>query len=226
MTGSTRILECMDTWIFDLDNTLYPARLRLFDQVSERMTLYVADYLDLEHDRARVLQKQYYLEHGTTLNGMMKLHGCDPEEFLAYVHDIDYSPIPESPELALALDRLPGRKLVFTNGDTPHARRAMERLGVADRFDAVFDIVASGYVPKPEPSVYRALIERHGIDPCRSIYFEDIARNLKPAKDLGMTTVLVEDGDAPLRDADRGHVDHRAPELAPWLADLAAAGSG
>ena len=102
----------------------------------------------------------------------------------------------------------------------------MERLGVADRFDAVFDIVASGYVPKPDPSVYRALIERHDIDPCRSIYFEDIARNLKPAKDLGMTTVLIEDSDAPLRDADRGHVDHRAPELAPWLADLVAEGSG
>ncbi len=226
MTGSIHILERVDTWIFDLDNTLYPARHRVFDQVAERMTLYVAEFLDLEHDKARALQKQYYLEYGTTLNGLMKFHDCDPVEFLAYVHDIDYSPIPESPGLARTLAQLPGRKLIFTNGDTPHARRAMERLGVAECFEAVFDIVASDYVPKPDPSVYRALIERHDIDPVRAIYFEDIARNLRPAKELGMITVWIEGWDERSGDPDVDHIDHRAPELAPWLNSLVARSTG
>ena len=220
MTAAERILEDVDTWIFDLDNTLYSGRFGFFDQVSDRMTVYIAEFLGLGQDQARALQKQYFIEHGTTLNGLMKFHDCDPEEFLAFVHDIDWSPIPENPELARALADLPGRNLIFTNGDQPHAQRAMERLGIAGCFEAVFDIVASGYIPKPDPVVYQALIRHHDIDPGRAIYFEDIARNLKPAKDLGMTTVLVGDEG----DAAGDHIDHHTPDLTGWLAALIRSG--
>ena len=216
MTATDRIIGQVDTWIFDLDNTLYSPHSGLFDQVSERMTLFVAEFLGLERDRARVIQKKYFVEHGTTLNGLMEIHDCDPAEYLAFVHDIDWSPVPENPALARTLARLPGRKLIFTNGDVPHARRAMERLGIAGCFEAVFDIVASGYIPKPDPVVYRTFIDCHAIDPGRAIYFEDIARNLKPAKDLGMTTVLVGDP----ADTVDAYVDHLTGDLTGWLAAL------
>jgi len=215
-------LAGVETWIFDLDNTLYAARHSLFDQVEVRITDYVAEFLGMERDAARKVQKDYFRDHGTTLNGLVKLHGCEPEAFLAYVHDIDYSPIPADPALDRALHALPGRKLIFTNGDVPHAERAMDRLGVSHHFDAVFDIVASDYIPKPEPVVYDALITEHEIEPHRAVFFEDIARNLKPAKDLGMTTVWIEGESAYARaSADDGHVDHRATELTPWLVTLA-----
>ncbi len=220
MTAAERILATVDTWIFDLDNTLYSERFGLFDQVSDRMTLFIVEFLGLDRCRARALQKQYFSEHGTTLNGLMKIHDCDPAEFLAFVHDIDWSPIPENPDLARTLAELPGRKLIFTNGDRPHALRAMERLGVAGCFEAVFDIVASDYIPKPDPVVYQALIRHHDIDPGRAIYFEDIARNLEPAKELGMTTVLVGDNEGAAGD----HIDHHAPDLAGWLAALIRSG--
>ncbi len=221
MTPTGHILRNVDTWIFDLDNTLYCDRFGFFDQVTERMTIYITEFLGLAPDKALELQKQYYLEYGTTLNGLMKIHDCDPQDFLAFVHDVDWSPIPENPDLARTLRQLPGRKLIFTNGDRPHARRAMERLGIAGCFEAVFDIVASGYIPKPDPVVYQALVRCHDIDPARSIYFEDLARNLKPAKDLGMTTVLVGEPGEMCGD----HIDHHTPDLAGWLAALVRAGS-
>ena len=214
-------LAGVDTWIFDLDNTLYAAKHSLFDQVEVRITDFVADFLNLERTEARSLQKQYFLDHGTTLNGLVTLHNCDPEEFLAYVHDVDYSPIPPDPDLDDALRRLPGRKLIFTNGDIPHAERAMDRLGVGHHFDTVFDIVASDYKPKPEPEVYDALVDVHGIEPSRAAFFEDIARNLKPAKDRGMATVWIEgDSNYAQSGADEGYIDFRAHELTPWLVDL------
>ena len=214
-------LRHVDTWVFDLDNTLYSARHSLFDQVEVRITQYVERFLELDRAQAKTLQKQYFLEHGTTLNGLVSLHGCEPQDYLAFVHDIDYSLIPEDPELDAALSRLPGRKLIFTNGDVPHAERAMERLGVAHHFEAVFDIVASDYIPKPEPSVYDVLLERHGIHGPRAAFFEDIARNLRPAKERGMTTVWIEGESSYARSGiDDGHIDHRAVELTPWLTAL------
>ncbi len=214
-------LSHVDAWVFDLDNTLYSARHSLFDQVEVRITRYVERFLELDRDRARTLQKRYFLDHGTTLNGLVALHGCEPRDYLAFVHDIDYSLIPADPELDAALSRLPGRKLIFTNGDVPHAERAMERLGVAHHFDAIFDIVASGYIPKPEPSVYDVLLERHAIEGPNAAFFEDIARNLRPAKQRGMTTVWIE-GQSPYARSgiDHGHIDHRAAELTPWLTGL------
>ncbi len=218
MKRSVEELSGIDTWIFDLDNTLYPANLRLFDQISELMTRFVMDFLELDRTRAAQLQKDYFHAHGTTLKGLMDNHDCDPDEFLAFVHDIDYSPIPEDPRLVDSLGRLPGRKLIFTNGDVPHAERALKQLGLTDMFEVIFDIVASGFIPKPDPAPYRNLVEQHGLSPERCVYFEDIARNLKPAKDMGMTTVWVEGSPyARVRSTGFDHVDHRTGDLTDWL---------
>ena len=221
MTG----LAAVECWVFDLDNTLYAGRHGFFEQVSRRITDYVCALLG-EEDRAaaRALQKRYFLEYGTTLAGLMARHRCDPRAFLAYVHDIDYRPIPPDPALDEALAALPGRKLVFTNGDEAHAGRVMARLGVARHFEAVFDIEAAGFVPKPQPAAYDLLLRRHAIRPRRAAMVEDIARNLKPAKERGMTTVWIGGDFAMGRGDGGGHVDYRAAELTPWLVGVVGSG--
>ncbi len=217
----------IDAWVFDLDNTLYPASCRLFAQVEVRIRDYVARYLGLDADAAYRLQKTYFREHGTTLRGMMSHHGMDPAPFLAYVHDNDLAADRPDPALDAALARLDGRKIVFTNGSAAHAARVMERVGVARHFEAVFDIADAGYVPKPEPSVYDALVRRHGIAPSASAMVEDIARNLVPAAEIGMTTIWLRGGEARPDDGvaapDAGvlaAVDYVVDDLAAWLADL------
>lgn len=213
----------IDTWIFDLDNTLYPARCDLFAQVDRRIGEFIARYLEVSPEEARRLQKEYWRAHGTSLRGMMLRHGCPPDEFLDYVHDIDVSPVPQSAALDAALARLPGRKLVFTNGTVPHAERVMERLGVRRHFEGVFDIVASDYVPKPEIGVYRRFVELHAIEPTRAIMLDDMAHNLLPAHQLGMQTVWVrtEDSVARLEQAggDTAHIHHQAEDVVEWLQD-------
>ena len=217
----------IDAWVFDLDNTLYPASCRLFAQVEARIRDYVARYLGLDADAAYRLQKTYFREHGTTMRGMMSHHGMDPAPFLDYVHDIDLAAVRPDPALNAALGRLDGRKIVFTNGSAAHALRVMDRVGVARHFEAVFDIADAGYVPKPEPSVYDALVRRHGIAPRASAMVEDIARNLVPAAEIGMTTIWLRGGedrpDDGLDAPDAGvlaAVDHVVDDLAAWLADL------
>ncbi len=182
----------IETWVFDLDNTLYPASCRLFDQIDERMGAFVARLLDIELPEARRIQKAFFHEHGTTLRGLMNAHEIDPQAFLAFVHDIDHSVVMADPRLAAALAMLPGRKLVFTNGTVYHAERVLDRLGVKHLFADIFDIVHSKYVPKPAPEPYRAFIARTGLAPQRAAMFEDIARNLETPHALGMTTVLVQ----------------------------------
>jgi putative hydrolase of the HAD superfamily len=214
-------------WVFDLDNTLYPASCKLFAQVEVRIRDYVAGFLGLGADEAYRLQKVYFREHGTTLQGMMRHHGMDPGPFLAYVHDIDLSPVRPDPALDEALGRLAGRKIVFTNGSAEHALKVLERVGVARHFEAVFDIAAAGYVPKPEPRVYDAFVRRLGLDPRATVMVEDIARNLVPAAEIGMTTVWVrggaerpDDGLAP-PDADvLAAIHHVVDDLALWLSEL------
>lgn len=182
----------VEAFVFDLDNTLYPAECNLFAEIDTRMRAFISRYLGVDQDEARHIQKKYYREHGTTLSGLMRLHGMKPEAFLDFVHDIDLSALPDLPDLGAGLARLPGRRIVFTNGTVAHARRVLARLGVEDHFEDVFDIVASDYVPKPDPSAFARFVDRLGIDPHRSAMFEDLARNLTPARALGMTTVLVE----------------------------------
>lgn len=183
--------EGVTEWIFDLDNTLYPRHCDLFSQIDWKMTDYVADLLDLPKDEARKLQKEMYREHGTTLRGLMLRHGIDPHHFLDSVHDIDYSPVSPNPRLGEQIAALPGRKLIFTNGDVGHAERTTDRLGITEHFDAVFDIVASDFVPKPSEAPYRKFIDDHEVDPTRAVMFEDMPRNLHVPKKLGMRTVLV-----------------------------------
>lgn len=211
----------VETWIFDLDNTLYPASCDLFAQVDARMSAFIQDLLSLEPGEARRVQKQYFREHGTTLRGLMDHHQVDPEAFLHYVHDIDFSVVPHAPGLEAALARLAGRKLVFTNATVPYSERVLGRLGITHHMEAIFDIVAADYRPKPEPACYRQLIEEHAIDPGRAVLVEDIARNLAPAAALGMTTVWIpNDTDWSTDGAEDGHVHHVAEDLAAWLEDL------
>jgi len=214
MIGAPADLRHVDTWLFDLDNTLYPAECELMGLVSARMTAFVARRTGLAHDDARVLQKRYLHEHGTTLAGLMANHGVDPREFLDEVHDVSLECVPPDPALDAALARLPGRRLVFTNGDDRHAERVLDRLGVAGHFEAVFHVGSGDYVPKPAPATFDRMLAKHGVDPAGAVFFEDSERNLKPAADLGITTVLV---GAHAAASTAPFVHHRTPALTPFL---------
>jgi putative hydrolase of the HAD superfamily len=228
----SRGFDHVETWVFDLDNTLYPASCRLFSQIDQRMTAFIAALLKVELAEARRMQKGFFHEHGTTLRGLMMVHNIEPAAFLEFVHDIDHSAVPASPELASALKGLPGRKLVFTNGTCYHAERVLDRLGIRELVDDVFDIVHCDFIPKPQRAPYMKFIERTGIAPDRAAMFEDIARNLEQPHDLGMTTVLVQSPDntdgniinAPLGDAAAApFIDHVTSDLSGFLAAIAAA---
>jgi putative hydrolase of the HAD superfamily len=213
----------IDTWIFDLDNTLYPASCNLFDQIHRRMGEFIAGFLGVEIEEAKRLQKLYFREHGTTLRGLMNVHQIDPRDFLDHVHRIDLAAIPQDAALGAALAALPGRKLVFTNGTVKHAENILSHLGIQSHFAGLFDIEACGYVPKPDPAGYDALVQRFGIVPARAAMVEDMAKNLAPAAALGMTTVWLRGTiDWAREGAEAGHVHHVAEALAPFLAEVAA----
>jgi putative hydrolase of the HAD superfamily len=220
----------VETWVFDLDNTLYPASSRLFDQIDAKITAYVMQRTGLDGLSARALQKYYYRQHGTTLAGMMREDGLDPDHFLAFVHDIDHSVLVPAPDLAAAIARLPGRRFILTNGSRRHAESVAARLGIADLFEDVFDIAAAGFIPKPERAAYDAFLKLHGIAPEKAAMFEDLSKNLVAPHELGMRTVLVTQRDEPeglerltsAADAEAGpHVDHVTDDLPGFLAALA-----
>lgn len=214
-------------WVFDLDNTLYPASRNLFAQIDKRMTAFIGEALNVERDEAFRLQKQFLGEYGTTLAGLMNKHGMPPGPFLDFVHDIDVSVLAPDPELAANIAALPGRKFIFTNGTVAHAEQVMEQLGVAMHFEDIFDIVAADYIPKPNADIYPTMLTRFGLEPQRSAFFEDMARNLTPAHALGMTTVLVkEDGVDGLkamnmpeqyRQEETAHIHHATDDLNGFL---------
>ena len=211
-------LRGADTWIFDLDNTLYPAACNLFQQVDQRMGGYISQLLDIAFEDARALQKGYFRQYGTTLRGLMEHHGADPHAFLAFVHDIDYSPIPSDAALGAALDRLPGRKLIFTNGTVSHAEAVLDRLGIANRFDGIFDIVAADFVPKPNAAPYHRMVADHEVTADRAVMVEDIAQNLIVPAELGMRTVWVRtDHEWSHGAAGSEHVHHEIEDLTDWL---------
>ncbi len=211
----------VEAWIFDLDNTLYPAECDLFGQVDRRMGAFISERFNLDPEAARALQKRYFREYGTTLRGLMSEHGVDADEYLAYVHDIDFSPVRPNPVLARALGDLPGRKLIHTNAATDYALHIVERLGLEGLFEGVFDIRDAGFRPKPHRAGYDALIERHRIDPARAVMIEDIARNLIPASEMGMTTVWLPTSSDWSRDgADERYIDHVIDDLGGWLDEV------
>jgi len=180
-----------DVWVFDLDTTLYPAQCNLFTQIDKLMGSFVAQFLNIDKVEARKIQKKYYRDYGTTLNGLMTCHNLDPHRYLNYVHDIDLSPICHDSALNEVLGKLPGRKLILTNGSVKHAENVAGKLGILHHFDDICDIVAADFVPKPEQSTYEKFLKRADIDPRSAAMFEDLARNLKVPHDLGMKTVLV-----------------------------------
>ncbi len=184
-------LAHVDAWVFDLDNTLYPVACGPYPQIDQRIRAFIAKALGLDLDTAYERQKQYFHTYGTSLLGMTREHGTDPQEFLAYVHDVDVTCIPADPGLDEALTALPGRKVIFTNADVPYAERVLERIGIRRHFEMIFDIVAADYVPKPHVATYEGMLTRAGIAPRSAAMVDDLPRNLEPAAALGMTTVWV-----------------------------------
>jgi putative hydrolase of the HAD superfamily len=219
----------VETWVFDLDNTLYPHHL-LWQQVDDRIRSFVAEFLKVSKDEAFRVQKDYYKRYGTTMRGLMTEHGLDADDYLDYVHQIDHSPLMPNPKLGAAIGQLPGRKLILTNGTRKHADAVMRRLEIGQHFEDVFDIIAAELEPKPSPKTYERFLTRHDVDPGKAAMFEDLARNLETPHALGMTTVLVvpqgqrevfrEDWELEGRDA--AHVDYLTDELAGFLGAITA----
>ena len=222
LSQTPRSLREAEAWVFDLDNTLYSAEIDLFAQIDVRMRDYIAGFLGLPAEEAFRVQKDYFREFGTSLRGLMHVHGMDPAPFLDHVHDIDLSVLSVDPELDAALSALPGRKLIYTNASTGHAERVMAQLGVDHHFEAIFDIVEAEYAPKPEPLPYNVLVERFCLTPERTVMVEDMVRNLAPAAALGMTTVWIRSGTDHSRYGANGvAVDHVTDRLVPWLQTVA-----
>jgi putative hydrolase of the HAD superfamily len=230
MTKTPRPFTHVDTWVFDLDNTLYPHHVNLWQQVDARIGEFVGAWLKISPEQARVIQKDYYRRYGTTMRGMMTEHGVRADDYLAYVHQIDHSPLQPNPAMGAAIAKLSGRKLILTNGSTDHAGKVLQRLGLDSHFEAVFDIIAAELEPKPAPQTYQKFLTRHGVNPRTSAMFEDLARNLVVPHQLGMVTVLVvpdgtqevvrENWELEGRGAD--HVDHVTDDLTGFLEWLSA----
>jgi putative hydrolase of the HAD superfamily len=228
MTDAPRGFAHIDSWVFDLDNTLYPHHVNLWQQVDARIGAFVANFLNVPADEARRIQKDYYRRYGTTMRGMMTEHGISADDFLAFVHKIDHSPLEPNPAMGAAIAKLPGRKLILTNGSVDHVDAVLERLGLTGHFDAVFDIIAADLEPKPAPQTYQKFLTLHGVKAERSAMFEDLSRNLVVPHQLGMTTVLVvPDGtqevvreDWELEGAGERHVDHVTDDLTGFLQKL------
>jgi len=205
-------------WLFDLDNTLYSAKTKVFDQVEKRMTQYVSNKLDVSMDKAKKIQKNYFHEYNTTLNGLIKNHKIDASEFLEFVHDIDINFLKKDLKLSEELKKLGGKKMIFTNGPKKHALNITQKIGIDQHFDDIFDIVDSNFVPKPNMEPYKKLIEKHKIDPNLCVFVEDIARNLKPAYEMGMTTVWIENDEPWAKKfADGNFINYKTDNLSEFL---------
>ncbi|HLI99557.1 MAG TPA: pyrimidine 5'-nucleotidase [Bradyrhizobium sp.] len=217
--------------MFDLDNTLYPHHVNLWQQVDKRIGEFISAYLKISPEEARLIQKDYYRRYGTSMRGMMTEHGVCADDYLAYVHKIDHSPLQPNPAMGAAIARLPGRKLILTNGSTDHAEAVLNRLGIGHHFEAVFDIIAAELEPKPAPQTYEKFLSEHAVDPTKAAMFEDLARNLVIPHRFGMTTVLVvPDGtrevvreDWELEGRGEAYVDHVTDNLTGFLQALSGA---
>jgi putative hydrolase of the HAD superfamily len=218
-------LDHVNTWVFDLDNTLYPADADIMVQVDKRMTEFVMKLLDLDHDAARAVQKNYWHSYGATLTGLMANHDVDMADFLDFVHDVDHDAITPDPVLADHVASIQGRRLVFTNGSRKHAEKVIDRLGLNGLFDDLYDIKAGGYTPKPERESFERFTKKFGFDPKGAVMFEDSARNLETAAAMGYTTVLVRaaqeipGGESAGPNAAPPHVHYTADCLRTFLGD-------
>jgi putative hydrolase of the HAD superfamily len=222
MGNGARGFDHVEAWVFDLDNTLYPADCNLFAQIDRRMGEFIADSLGIPLEQAKILRETYYYQHGTTLAGLVQLHGVAPDAFLDYVHDIDLGAVAPSPDLRAALEALPGRKFIFTNGSRKHAEAVAARLGVGGLFADICDIHALDYIyPKPMREAYERFVRAHGVVPRQAAMFDDLPHNLETAHLIGMTTVLVQGLTAGWTELP-AHIHHRTDALAPFLAAIVA----
>ena len=215
--------EKINTWIFDLDNTLYSADSGIFQQVHRLMGEFISNNLNMEISEAKKLQSKYYKQHGTTLRGMMDNHGVDPDYFLDEVHRLDYSIVGPNQLLNDELEKLEGRKIIYTNANEKHVLDVLKRINLSDYFDEIFDIKLANYIPKPEIKPYKQIIELFKIDASRSAMFDDIAKNLVPAKKVGFTPVWIDAGYENFSDdieASRDYLDYQTRNLSLFLKDV------
>jgi len=205
-------------WIFDLDNTLYSGKTKVFEQVDKRMSKYISNKLNISVEEAKKVQKNYFYKYNTTLNGMIKNHKIDPDEFLEFVHDINIDFLQKDPALGKEIEKLDGKKIIFTNGSKKHAINVSKQIGIDQLFDDIFDIVEAEFIPKPLLKPYKKLVKKHKIDPKLCVLVEDIARNLKPAYEMGMKTVWIEN-DEPWASkfSDSEFVNYRTNNLSEFL---------
>ena len=216
-----KTFQSIKYWIFDLDNTLYSGKTKVFEQVEKKMSKYVSDKLDVNIDEAKKIQKNYFHEYNTTLNGMIKNHKINANEFLEFVHDIDIDFLNKDLKLSEELKKLNGKKIIFTNGPRKHAINVTQRIGIGQYFDDIFDIVDSEFIPKPHINAYKKMIKKFNIDPKKSIFIEDIAHNLEAAKNLGMKTCWLENDDAFARkDANKSYIDYKIKSLPSFLQEI------
>ena len=212
------LLKSIKYWIFDLDNTLYSGKTKVFEQVDKKMSKYISDKLNISEKEAKKVQKNYFYKYNTTLNGMIKNHNIDANEFLEFVHDIDIDFLKEDKKLAHELEKLEGKKIIFTNGSKKHAINVTSRIGIMQYFDGIFDIVDCNFIPKPSIEPYKKLIEKHKIDPKLSVLVEDIARNLKPAYEMGMKTVWIENDEPWAKEfSDSNFINYKTNNLSEFI---------
>ena len=208
-------------WIFDLDNTLYSGQTKVFDQVDKKMSSYISKKLNINIDEARKLQKDYFRKYSTTLAGMIKHHKIDANEFLEFVHDINLDFLKKDKELENQISKISGRKFIFTNGSKAHAENVTKKIGINKLFDGVFDIVEANFIPKPSMRAYKELIEKYKIEPQYCIFIEDIARNLKPAHELGMKTVWIKNDEPWAAEfSNESFVNYRIENLTNFLKEI------
>ena len=213
-----KIFNSIKYWIFDLDNTLYSGQTKVFEQVDKKMSKYISDKLNIDLKEAKKIQKDYFYQYSTTLNGMIKNHKINPEEFLEFVHDVDIDFLEKDLRLAEEIKKLDGKKIIFTNGSKKHALNVTKKIGIDKLFDGIFDIVSADYVPKPSIEPYKKLVEEHKIDPKLSVLVEDIARNLKPAYEMGMKTVWIENDEPWAKKfSDSDFVNYKTNNLSEFL---------
>ena len=208
-------------WMFDLDNTLYSGDTKVFDQVDKKMSKFISEKLNVSIEEAKKIQKNYFHEYNTTLNGMIKNHKIDANEFLEFVHDVDLNFLKEDKALENEIRKLNGKKIIFTNGSKAHAANVTKRIGIDKLFDGVFDIVESNFIPKPSIEPYKKIIENYKIEPQYCIFFEDIARNLKPAHELVMKTVWIKN-DEPwaAKYSDSDFINYKTDNLVKFLKEI------
>ncbi len=213
-------LSHIDTWIFDLDLTLYPPEANIMAQVRDRIALFVEDYFNIGSNEAHEIRHLYWKKYGTTLGGLMAEHEVDPHGYLDFVHDVDLSKLTPCTELRAHIAALPGRKLIFTNADLPYAKRVLSARGLANVFEDVFDIHRMEHRPKPDPLSYRAFCDQLDVAPEHALFVEDSAHNLVPAKALGMTTIWVKHAGEADSSGHDDHIDHQIADVTQWLSSI------